>query len=124
MSFLSSIFAPGEQERGDELDAKLAALNQQEYANGKISATELARRDQEQADNAVNVDESLNDAFVEGAKEGYNATTGAIKTGLAAPFKFTWAILPWQVYAVAAVALFLYMGGGIYLKGLLPRKLK
>ena len=122
MSFLSAIFAPGEQARGDALDAQLAALNQQAYNDGKISADELQRRNVEQAQNYVDVGGQVDQAFVEGAKEGYDNTTGFIKATVAAPFKFAWDIIPRQLMLGGAVFLFVYMGGWIWLKGLLAKK--
>lgn len=122
MSLLSSIFAPGEQARGDALDAQLNALNDRAYADGKISADELRRRQDEQAANYIDVGGQVDQAFVEGAKEGYDNTTGFIKSTIAAPFKFVWDILPWEVWLGGAVFLFVYMGGWVWIKGILKRR--
>ena len=66
--------------------------------------------------------DQVNDAFKEGLQEGFDRTTGAIKATIAAPFKFTFASLPWQVYLVGLVLLFFYMGGPLWLKGILKRR--
>lgn len=124
MSFLTSIFAPGEQQRSDDLDAQRIALEKRRADMGLISSDQADTNISKISSEREDVAGDLNTAFAEGAKEGYAATTGAIKTGLAAPFKFTWAILPWQVWAAGAVALFLYMGGGVYLRGIIARKAK
>jgi hypothetical protein len=120
MSLLTWIYAPGEQERGDEADRKRAELDQKAFERGKITQAELERRSNESP--RIVVEDELDAAFIEGAKEGYDAETSTIKAVVAAPFKFAWASLPWQLILAAGVALFLYMGGGAYLKGIIRKK--
>jgi hypothetical protein len=120
MSFLTSWFAPDEQERGDALDAQRAKLDQDRYERGLIDAAELQRRQRQDAALAINVESELGTAFDEGWEEGKQNVKGAI----ASPFKLGWDLIPWQVLALGGVALFVYMGGWIWLKGILPRKAK
>lgn len=120
-----------EQRRQDELDAQLREMNERDYApGGRIYERIEAERGTDAADDTYqdaleNLDESridnvegdVNDAFREGLEEGY----GNIRDTVAAPFKIAWNILPWQVWVAAAVALFLYMGGGLWLRGILGK---
>lgn len=121
MSFLTSIFASGEQERSDDLDARLDALNRRKLEEGKISPTEYDRRAAVLAENRTDVDAEVSAAFKEGAQEGYNNVTGAIKDAAAAPFRFAWDIIPWQLIVAALIVAFFYMGGASLLKGVLKK---
>lgn len=117
MSFLGSWYARGEQERGDEADARLDQLNREKLARGGIDQAEYDRRARAISASYIDVDKEIDAAFVEGAKEGYQSTTGGLKAFIAAPFKFLFEILPWQLWLAAAVALFFWMGGFAWLKG-------
>lgn len=128
------------QARSDAADAALAAENQQDYGPGGsvynqivsergIDAAnrtyqEVMDRTYQSHEQTADVQGEVNEAFVEGLGEGFDRTTGAIRGTLAAPFKFAWASLPWQLVAVGLVILFLYMGGGVFLKGLINRYAK
>ena len=119
---LVDIFAPGETERAAELDRRNAELNAQRRSMGLMTqeqsdAQEARFNDNPEANNAAIVD-----GFVEGAREGAAATADAIKGSIAAPLNFAFRAIPWQLWAVGAVALFLYMGGGVYLRGIIGRK--
>jgi hypothetical protein len=47
--------------------------------------------------------------------------TGAIKDTVNFPLKFLWDALPWWAWLAAAGGVFLYMGGGVWLKGRLAK---
>lgn len=125
-----------EQRRGDELDRQLREMNERDYGpGGRIYERIEAERGTEEADAVYDqvrdnlnegltgdVEAQVDDAFREGLEEGYENVTGGISNTLAAPFRFTFASIPWQLWIAAAVALFLYMGGGVWLKGLINRK--
>jgi hypothetical protein len=100
------------QAESDSLDAQLAAQNDAALARGAI---DQPTHDQTSANiSASNVDAAaqIDGAFKEGLAEGIDNTENAIRTGVAAPFKFTWAIIPWQLLVAGGVALFVYMGAG------------
>lgn len=122
MSLLSWFYAPGEQQRSDDLDAQRIALEERRAQMGLITPQQAQSNIANIQGERVNVGAQLDDAFVEGAKEGYDATTGAIKSTIAAPFKFTWDIIPWQLMLAGVVALFFYLGGATMLKGILIKK--
>lgn len=125
-----------EQRKQDELDAKLRELNERDYGPGgrlyeKITASGGIQEANQTLDQVLenletsragDVSDQVNDAFGEGLQEGYDNVTGAISNTLAAPIRFTFASIPWQLWALALVALFLYAGGGLWLKGILNRR--
>ena len=127
-----------EQARADDLDRQLRALNERDYGpGGRIYEKVKTERGQEAAD-AVNatvqghlgtqedqsrdIEGQVDDAFLQGLQEGYDNETGFAKKVLASPFKLAWDVIPWQLYVVALVALFFYLGGGVWLKGILGRR--
>ena len=78
MRFLSSIFAPGEQARSDELDRRHRELNQRNVDRGLTTPEDLARYDRSIA-SQPSVDDQLSDAFDEGAREGLADMQGGVK---------------------------------------------
>lgn len=99
------------------LDAKLAALNAQAEQNGQWSPGQRALADQnlkEQA--ATGYDAQISQAFDQGLADGYAGVTGAIKKTLAAPFNFTFASIPWQLYLALVLVIIWYAGGAVRLK--------
>lgn len=124
-----------EQKRSDDLDAKIKAENEHDYGPGgpiynqTVQDRGVAAANQQweevqarQKANQIDVQAEVDDAFNTGLKEGYDNVTGGIKDTLAAPFKFTFAALPWQIWVVGLIVLFLYLGGGQMLKGILNRR--
>ncbi len=137
-----------EQQRSDELDAAIARENQKDYAapqrdGGFIGPMQpniyeqiQERRGTAAADatyagvleresqSRIDVRDEVGDAFYEGLQEGYENTTGGIRSALAAPFNFAWKALPWQLIVAAAVFAFFYFGGGPWLKRALGKVFK
>lgn len=112
-----------EQRRGNELDARLEALNRQALETGRWNADQYRRAEENRTAGLTgDVRQDVRSAAAEGAVEGIRAIPGAIKETLRAPFVFAQAILPWQLWVVGAVALFIYLGGGVYLRGILARR--
>jgi len=112
----------------DATDAALRDLNETDYGpGGRIYESIAERRGQAAADNAnalvmqhdtpTNVSEQLAAAGREGAQ-------GGLQTGLNLPFSFVRSV-PWQVWFFGAIALFLWLGGGVWLvkksRGILAR---
>lgn len=127
MSFLSKIFLgvdlDEEQRRNDEYDRQLAALNQAKLQDGSWSDSTFAEAEahriaSDNKDIAGEVVEVFNKSIEDSVSSAAAVTKGVLKT----PFDFIFGALPWQLWLVAAVALFLYMGGGIFLRGLLARR--
>ena len=111
-----------EQKRADELDAQLAALNRETLARGRWTEKQMEEAERNRAAGAGgNIEAQVNAAFNEGLADGYSNVTGTIKSTLAAPFKFAFASLPWQLIAAGLVALFFYMGGWHLVSGALLR---
>jgi hypothetical protein len=119
-----------EQQRANELDALIAAENEKDYGPGGVVYNQTLETQgaaaanaqwegvqaRQAADNHPDISGEVGDAFQEGLQEGFDNTTGAIKSTLAAPFRFTFAALPWQVLVLGAAALFVYMGGWRWLR--------
>jgi hypothetical protein len=120
--FLYGVDLDEEQARQNDLDKQLAALNKKELESGSWDVEQFNTAEaNRQAGAITNVQDDVHAAFSEGLQEGYELTTGGIKRTLAAPFTFTFAAIPWQLWLAAAVALFIYMGGGVYLRGIIKR---
>jgi hypothetical protein len=116
-----------EQRRQDDLDRQLRDLNERDYGpGGRIYNRIEADRGTAAADDTfqqvlanldasddIDVEAEVNDAFRQGLEEG----AGNIRSG----FNFTFGAIPWQVWAIAAVAAFLYAGGGDWLKNHLKK---
>jgi len=122
MSFLTTIFAPGEQGRSDELDRRRAELEQERARRGLITQEQADANANKIYNERLDVETELADSFQEGLKEGYDNVTGGISSTIKSPFKFIWDAVPGFVWILAAFALFVYMGGGVYLKGILRKK--
>lgn len=119
---LVDIFYPGETARAAELDRRNAELNAQRRSMGIVTQEQTDAQEARFNDRPEENNAAIVDGFVEGAQEGAAATADAIKGSIAAPLNFVFRAIPWQLWAVGAVALFLYLGGGTYLRGILAKK--
>lgn len=113
-----------EQARNDQLNRELAAENQRardKYEN--LYGTAFADDYYAQAEahragsNIVDVDGEVADAFGEGFNDGIANIRGVAGDVIGTPFK----LIPWQLWALAGVALFIWAGGADWLKGRLAR---
>lgn len=116
------IFYPGETARAEELDARNAELNRKREAMGRQTAEQTAAQESRYNTDFEAYNEQILSGAIEGAQEGLDATADTLRKGLALPINFAWRAIPWQLWAVGAVALFLYAGGGVWLRGALARK--
>lgn len=108
-----------EQQRSNELDAQLAALNQKALADGTYNQSTFDQAEfNRQRGQVADVNAEVSTAFGQGIQDGANNIRGAVGSAVSFPFK----LIPWQLWAVGAVALFFYMGGGLWLKGILKKK--
>lgn len=138
MGWVSDLFgAPSEQQRADALDNQLKA-SEADYAPGgriynKIAAEQgmdAAQKAYDQVrqhvDNGTaadaHIDTQIQDAFNNQLSTEINDIGGAVSTAAATPFRLAWSSIPWQVWALGAVLLFFYMGGGTLLKGSLGKR--
>jgi len=117
MSFLTTIFAPGEQERSDELDRRRIELERRRAERGLISEQQAADNIARIEGQRLDVEGEVGAAFNEGLKEGYDNVTGGISSTLKAPFKFVWDSVPFVVWLALAAGIFVWMGGLSLLKG-------
>jgi hypothetical protein len=137
------------QKQSAELDAKLAALNQEAKDTGKIDEdTYNATVDHlaEQITATQNIPADIDHAWVEGALEGYKnelqvlesipeyagrisgdvlgAITKGVTTGLGAAGKGVLGNLPWWVWVGGVAFLFFYFGGGQVVKYQVGRRVR
>jgi hypothetical protein len=102
------------QAASDAADARLAELNQGSRA--RYGEAWYAQAEANRTAAVIDVPGSINEDFNRGAAEGYSNVTGAISTGLNAPFRFLWDAVPKWLWLVALLALFLYLGGGVVIR--------
>ncbi len=122
-----------EQARADALDAQLAAMNapggdywnRLSAAGQATAATNLANQQAQSADIAG----QINGAFVQGAQQGLqneldlvSQVSGGINRVLDSVGLSVLKIVPWWAWIGGAIALFLYAGGGVWLKGRMARR--
>ena len=119
---LVDVFSPGETARAEELDRRNAELNRRREAMGRQTADESAAQESRFNTDIQEYNEQILSGAIEGAQEGLAATADTVRKGLAVPLNFAWRAIPWQLWAVGAVALFIYAGGGVWLRGALARK--
>jgi hypothetical protein len=107
--------------RAAEADAIRARLNQEKFERGEWDAAQYQAVQANWAASQFDPDQQTYEAAYEGLKEGAENIQGTVKGSLNAAGGFVWGSLPWWVLPLAAVALFLYMGGGQMLKGSLNK---
>lgn len=121
----------------DRTDAQLAIENQKDYGPGgtiynrtvQEKGVDAANQQYEEVnqrlmESHIDVESEVGQAFDEGLQEGYDNITGGIKKTLKAPFQFAWASIPWQVWLLGAVLLFVYVGGVPWALRMLKARLK
>lgn len=123
----SDIFIPSGSQTASEQQSNYAA-QQAELARriqARQQAGTLSQAQQDFYSGNISELESQDAAawsgFKEGAKEGLNNVTGTISDTIAGVIKSVWASIPWQLWLVAGVALFFWMGGLQLLKGRLNK---
>ena len=128
MGWLSKVFygvdLDEEQARGNALDASLKGLNDeklQDGIDGKPGGWTVDQYNQAEADRKAgvitDVTADVTGVFDKALADNVASVRGAVGTVVGTPFR----LIPWQVWALALVALFIYMGGGVWLKGRLAK---
>jgi hypothetical protein len=116
------------QTKGDALDQTIAAENLADYRSGKYDENKYnqASADLQKALTG-NVSQQVDDAFIQGAKEGlqndatfFSKLSSAVNSLLKGAIKDALGAIPWQLWLIAAVVLFVYLGG----LGILRRQIK
>jgi hypothetical protein len=125
-SFITGTDLEAEQERSNNLDAQLAAMNQQDLLSGKYDQSTFnqaeANRKKSYADEGgANLQGEVSGAF----DQSINENTTAIRKGLTAvitePLKIGLKLIPWPVYVAAVLFLFFYLGGALWIRKLIPK---
>lgn len=104
MSFLASIFAPGEAARSDELDARLRALNAAALARGKITSEQFEKTEERiSAGGSSTYDEQLADALATGAEEGLANMQDGFRRAVNSTARGALGFIPAWVFIVGAL---------------------
>lgn len=119
--WLYGIDVEAEQERSDELDARLADLNRAAYDAGKYTPQSYYEREQNREAGRLNAEKEVNQAFVEGLKEGAASIPTGINSALSTATRGIFSAIPLSVWLVAGLALFVWAGGLGMLKGRLAK---
>ncbi|SRR6266487_1111455 len=113
------------QAKGRTLDEQLAKVNQEAYERGQISAEVYQQTSQHIAEQEAETErgpEDIGGAFVTGAREGLQTEVSFVHDTIAGAINTVFGVVPWQLWALGGVALFIYMGGHQALKGSLARR--
>lgn len=113
----------GKLERdGREADQKLDDLNAQRApVYGQEWADEVATN-RGRSTRADDYDAEVQDAFVQGAKEGASNVQGAIKSGISGTVGFVGGSIPAVGWLILVGVAFWYLGGFVWLRGILARR--
>lgn len=111
------------QAKSDQLDQQLYDFNQKNLDEEEWAAYQSHIQGSQADGNTYHMDvgDQVNDAFVEGAKEGAANLASGIKKGFNAAGGFVWKAIPWWVWLAAVFALFVWLGGLTLLKGRLAK---
>jgi hypothetical protein len=103
-----------EQARNNEYDAQLKALNDQSLQNGEWTKAQYDKAEADRkASNNPDITGDVQKTFNDQLDKDVSGFRNAVGSTVAFPLR----LIPWQVWAIGAIALFFYMGGGAWLKG-------
>jgi len=127
MSFLPSWLLGGvdldeEQQRQDETDAALARLNQKNLDNGVYDDRTYAEAEAHRLAGKLDANQEVADVFNKSINDSVSGAAGAVKGVIKTPFDFLFKALPWEIWVIAAIVAFFYLGGFVYLKGILAKR--
>jgi hypothetical protein len=114
-----------EQQRSDQTNAALASLNQQAFLSGKYDQktyNEAERNRTVSYDTAggANIAGDVSNTFWTSVDDNISSTRKGFGAIISAPFR----LIPWQLWVIGAIALFIYMGGWVWLSRTLKGILK
>lgn len=118
--FTGGIDLEAEQVRGEALDNQRYELNQETYTPEQWAIYQSHIQAPDSA-YGTDVGSAVGDSFIEGAQDGLNNVKGGIKGTLNGVGSFVWGAIPWWVWPVAIVGLFIWLGGLTLLKGKLAK---
>lgn len=128
----SGVDLEAEDQRARDSKAQLRALNEKDYApggrlyekaldtQGPVTALvnyQTVEQHLDIADAEPSVTDQVQGAFAESLEENTRGVRKGIGTVVSIPFK----LIPWQVWLLLLLALFVYMGGHTWLRGRLSR---
>ena len=120
---LVDVFFPGETQRADDLEEQNRLLNQRKLEKGQVSQ-EWVDRQQDAFDStgSSTYNDEIASAAAEGAVEGLTELPGKVRGALSGIAGWGLAFVPWWAWIVGAGVGFYYLGGFIYLRGILAKR--
>lgn len=122
---LVNLWYPGETDRAKELEERNRQLNQRKLERGQVTEEWVTRQQEafeSSGPDAGAWDQQILEAAGQGAVEGLQELPGKVRAGLNAGAGWTLSFIPWWGWLIGAGVLFGYLGGGVYLRGILARK--
>ena len=110
-----------EQRRGEAADAALAALNREKYQSGEWTQSQFETAERNRLAGATgDVSDEVTTVFKDELKRGPQNVSAGINATLSGIVRTVVQAVPLSVWLIAAVALFVYVGGLEFVR----RKLK
>jgi hypothetical protein len=123
MSWLQKLFygvdPSQDQADMDAADAKLRKLNADKLASGDWTQEQFDNSEGNIARSHINAQAEVSKAFDDEVDARAKSFRDFFASVIAFPLKNLPKVIPWQVWVVAGVAVFVYMGGWKKLKGII-----
>ncbi len=122
--FVGWISGADSTDRSAQLDQQAADYNASTGYYDTLTPAAAQAAQQHLADQyAATADQSaqMSEAFAEGAKQGLDAEVNFVHGALDTVGGAVWKAIPWWVWLGGAIALFVYLGGGVWIRKQLTR---
>jgi hypothetical protein len=121
---LLDLFYPGETAREKDLAAQNAALEARRVAMGRDTPEWAAAQTEAFDSNGGTGSDNAQilGAAADGAVEGLKSLPGTVRGTLTGVVGWSLAWVPWWGWLVGAFLVFLWLGGGVWAKGILARR--
>ena len=110
------------QREQDSISAREAELNQRRRDSGYYTDEEYMRAEQVRVTGAVDVSSEVGQAAQEGAVEGLKNLPAQVRGALNTSFGWSLSFIPWWGWVALLGVGFWYLGGFVYLRGILARR--
>lgn len=121
-SKVTGVDLAAEQARGDQLDQTIAQQQQQALDQGIWTQDQYDKAQADAAQGATgDVTQQVTDAAEQGAIEGLQNLQQGVKNTLAGTIDGIFGLIPWQLWILGGIALFVYLGGLTFLRHKITR---
>jgi hypothetical protein len=108
-----------EQARQNDLDAQLARENKADLDSGVYDQATFDAAEANRVKSYIgDVEGQVTDEFKKGLTESVDSVRAGVGNVVGLPFR----LVPWQLWLIGLAALFVYMGGWMWLRGAFLRK--